>query len=388
MEHFKGSLAHYRLQLVMPPLFAIQNVEGTLRVERGAIQRRFFFRGGFLVGESSSEPTEHLGQVLVDLRILDAARAAAAFEAAENARIPFGTFLVQRCYVELPRLIEAMEYKAREALFDCYGWESGEVEYTPGLPPLTRAVGLKLPLGALHRDAVARLNEWRTFREYFPRQDTTFRVYREYAVELISEEEELLLARAEQGATLAELLSSGRGALHTARWLMHLYRRGALSPRGPRGEDVGESAELSELLALARRHLEYGQYSHAVALAAQVLERGPVPEAHALYREAEARLTLALLDELCGLDGRLVFEPLQRPTPPSLTADDLYLYSKLRGSRSIRETLTTLAMGELAASRSVYRLMNAGLVRVRPNPGAPQPRRETNPYGFPAVAGV
>lgn len=384
MEHFKGSLAHYRLQLVMPPLFASQEVEGTLRVERGAVQRHFFFRGGYLVGESSSEPTEHLGQVLVDLRILDAARAAAAFEAAENAGIPFGTFLVQRCYVELPRLIEALEYKAREAFFDCYGWESGEVEFIPGLPPLARAVGLKLPLGALHRDAVSRLREWQVFREAFPRPDITFRVYREFAVETVSEDEEALLERAERGATLAELLTSGRGTLHTARWLLHLYRRGALSPERPQG-DVGESTDLTQLLAMARRHLEFGQYGHAVALAAQVLERGPVPEAHALYRDAEVRLTLALSDEICALDGRLVFEPIPRPTPPSLTADDLYLYSKLRGSRSIRETLSALAMGELAASRSVYRLMDAGLVNVLPNPGAPQPRRATHPYGIPAV---
>ncbi|XXF81468.1 DUF4388 domain-containing protein [Myxococcaceae bacterium GXIMD 01537] len=386
MEHFKGSLAHYRLQLVMPPLFASQGVEGVLRVERGAVQRHFFFRGGFLIGESSSEPTEHLGQVLVDLRILDAVRAAAAFEAAENAGIPFGTFLVQRCYVELPRLIEALEYKARESLFDCYGWESGEVEFTPGLPPLSRAVGLKLPLGALHRDAVARLEEWRLFRELFPRPDITFEVFREYAVESFSGEEETFLDLAERGAPLAELLSAGRRApLAAARWIVHLYRRGALSPRRPRGPRMGESSDLSQLLALARRALESGQYEHAVALTAQVLERGPVPEAHALYRDAEVRLTLSLAEELCSLDGRLAFEPLPRPTPPSLTADDLYLYSKLRGSRSIRETLRTAAMGELAASRSVRRLMDTGLVHVLPNPGAPQPRRQTDPYGIPAL---
>jgi hypothetical protein len=386
MEHFKGSLAHYRLELVMPPLFASQAVEGTLRVERGAVQRHFYFREGALVGESSSAPTEHLGQVLVDLRILDAARAAAAFEAAESAGIPFGTFLVQRCFVDLPRLIEALEYKAREALFDCYGWESGEVEFTPGLPRLGRAVGLKLPLGPLHRDAVSRLREWRTFREIFPRLDTTFRVFREFAVENTSPEEEHFLEQAEAGATLDDLLgTSWEQPLYAARWIVHLYRRGALTPARPRGSNVGESAGLCELLEMARRALEAGKYDHAVALAAQVLERGPVPEAHALYRDAEVRLTLALCDELCALDGHLVFEPIPRPIPPQLTADDLYLYSKLRGSRSIRETLRTAAMGELAASRSVRRLMDAGLVRVQPGPGAPMPRRRTNPYGIPAV---
>ncbi|MFP2908694.1 DUF4388 domain-containing protein [Pyxidicoccus sp. 3LFB2] len=390
MESFNGSLASYRLQMVMPPLFAAPGVEGTLRVERGAVRRCFQIKDGHLVGESSNDPREHLAQVLVNLRILDAPRAAAAFEAAEGAGIPYGTFLVQRCFVELPRLIEALEHKAREALFDCYAWESGEVEFTPGLPSFGRAVGLKLPLATLHRDAVSRLREWAVFRDIFPRQDVTFRVFREFAVETFSEEEDVLLDLATGGATLAEMLTSAKeGPLFAARWVLHLYRRGALAPRQPKGPQLGESAELAELLNLVKRFLETGKYDHAVALAGQVLERGPVPEAHALYREAEVRLTLALSDELFALDGRLVFEPIPRPTPPDLTADDLYLYSKLRGSRSIRQALRTAAMGELAASRSVHRLMASGLIHVAPLPGserAAAPRRaHTDPFGIPLV---
>ncbi|MBZ4417323.1 DUF4388 domain-containing protein [Myxococcus sp. RHSTA-1-4] len=389
MESFNGSLASYRLQMVMPPLFTAQGVEGTLRVERGAVRRCFHVKDGCLVGESSNDPREHLAQVLVNLRILDAPRAAAAFEAAEGAGIPYGTFLVQRCFVELPRLTEALEHKAREALFDCYSWESGEVEFTPEPAPFRRAVGLKLPLATLHRDAVSRLREWAVFRDIFPRMDTTFRVFREFAVETYSEEEDVLLDLAAGGATLGEMLASAKEApLFAARWVLHLYRRGALAPRQPKGPQLGESAELAELLNMVKHCLEAGKYDHAVALAAQVLERGPVPEAHALYREAEVRLTLALSDELFALDGRLVFEPIPRPTPPDLTADDLYLYSKLRGSRSIRQALRTAAMGELAASRSVHRLLASGLIHVAPLPGseASAPRRTTtDPFGVPIV---
>ncbi len=316
MEHFKESLAHYRLGLVVPWLFESPKVEGTLRVERGAVLRHFYFREGALVGESSSVPTEHLGQVLVHLRILTAARAAAAFEAAESAGMPFGTFLVQHGLVGQPQLVEALEHKAREALFDSYGWESGEVEFTPGLARLGRAVGIQLPLVPLHREAVERL---RLLRDKAPR---------------------------------------------------------------PRTE---ESNVIAQLLGLARHCLECAQYDKAATLAAQVLESGPVPEAHALYRDAEVRLTLALSDELCALDGRLFLAPLPPALPASLTADDLYLYSKLRAGRSMSEMLRTAPMGELAASRSVRRLMDAGLVRVRPAPGTPMPRRQTQPYGIPAA---
>ncbi len=82
------------------------------------------------------------------------------------------------------------------------------------------------------------------------------------------------------------------------------------------------------------------------------------------------------------MDGRLLFEPLPRPLPASLTADDLYLYSKLRGSVSIRQALRTAAMGEAAASRAVHRLLATGLLRIGPELSALEPQRKTDPYGF------
>ncbi|PTL85787.1 DUF4388 domain-containing protein [Vitiosangium sp. GDMCC 1.1324] len=386
MDRFKGNLASYRLQLLMPAFFEAPAVDGMLRVERGAVRRHFFFQRGLLVGESSSEPREHLGQVLARLRILDAERAAEAFEAAEAAEVPFGTFVVERGLVARARLQEALEHKAREALFDCYGWESGEVEFRPGLPPLGRAVELQLGLKELHRDALTRLLEWKVFWDLFPGPGTTFGVYREFAVETVSAAEEQLLQLAETGATLSELLAaSPEGPLHGARWVLRLYRRGALTPRKTRGPKVGETTALADLLELARGLVETERYEEAVAVAGQVLERAPVPEAHALYRETEVRLTVALADEVLALDGKMYFEPLPRPIPPSLTADDLYLYAKLRGSRSVREVLRNAAMGELAAYRALRRLMDAGIAKVMPDNTAPGRKAKTDPYGIPVV---
>jgi hypothetical protein len=222
--------------------------------------------------------------------------------------------------------------------------------------------------------------------ELFPGPDTTFQVYREFAVETVSAAEEHLLDLAGEGATLSELLvASPEGPVHGARWVLRLYRRGALTPREPQGPKVGELTRLADLLELARGLVESGRCEEAVAVVGQVLERAPVPEAHALYREAEVRLTVALADEVLALDGRLSFEPLPRPTPASLTADDLYLYAKLRGSRSVREVLRNAAMGELAAYRALQRLMDAGVVRVRLEIGPPLRRTKTDPFGIPAV---
>jgi hypothetical protein len=244
-------------------------------------------------------------------------------------------------------------------------------------------VSLQLPLGTLHRDAGARQKEWRVFWEVFADAGITFQVFREWAAVWGTEEEELLLSLAERGATLGELLASERaGPLLAARRILQLYRRGVVTPRPSDGARVGEAMELMHLLETARAFLVQGEFEHAAAVSAQALERAPVAEAQALYREAEARLGISIDDQILELEGRIEFEPLPDAPPAEVTADDLYLYSRLKGARSVRQTLRSAAIGELAAFRCVRRLLDAGLVRLAKAPGTPVARHKTDPFGF------
>jgi hypothetical protein len=369
MEPFRGNLAHYRLQLLVPALFEGQLVSGTLSVERGSIRREFHLWHGRLVSSSSTAPEEHLSQVLVDLGILAPSRSAAAFEGSEQERTWLGAHLVERGLVDPSRLREALAFKARESLFDCYEWESGDVTLTPGPLPARTGVDLDLPLQALHRDALARLREWRSFRHQFPDPRTTFQVLREAAPAAV-EEDSALLARAEQGTPLSELLHQGHERpLQVARRVLHLYRRGALVVKQVVAPSSSRWSDVSELVSLSRHHLEQGQFEMAAELSAQALEHASVPEAQALFRDAEKRLAESLSTEVQHMEGRLRFEPIPEEPPPELTSDDLYLYSKLRSASSVADTLHASPNGELGAYRSLRRLLDSGLVLV--NGGGP-----------------
>jgi hypothetical protein len=383
LERFSGSLADYRLQLVVPALFESEPATGVLALLRGRTQRTFTLEHGALIHERSSEPNEHLAQVLTNLGILDATRAAAAFGASHESSTTLGTFLVDRGFVDKARVVEALAHKAREALFDCYSWEAGEIEFSPGATDASTGVQLKLPLGALHRDAMARQAEWRVFREVFPDGNATFQVFREWAAVWGTEEEDALLALAERGATLSEMLASERGgSLLAARRLLQLYRRGVVTPRPAGGRRLGQAMAITHMLDAARDYLAKGEFENAAAVCAQALERAPVAEAQALYREAETRLGLIIDDEVLALEGRLLFNALPVPPPAELTADDLYLLSRLKGSPSVRQTLRSAPMGELAAFRCVRRLLGAGVVVLGPVRGEAVRRHKTDPFGL------
>ena len=383
MEPFNACLAHYRLSLLVPALLDRTLLTGTLRLERGAVRRAFHFQDGFLVAQSSNAPREHLAQVLSQRKILDVTTAAAAFAAAHSASVPLGTFLIERGFVAREDLVEALSAKAQEAFFDCYTWESGDLQLSPDELPDDLGVSLRLPLGALHRDALARLREWRVFRQTFPSNDATFRVHRHIAVDWRSAAEEELILLAEKGATLNELLASApEGQLVAARRLVQLYRRGVLSPRTPQRPVVGDAPDLSRLVALARTLLAQDRFEAAAAVAAQALENAPCPEASALYREAEQRMRSAIGAELVALEGQVQVQPLSHPLPEQITAADVYVHTLLRSSPSVRHAIFRAPAGELAAFQSLRRLAAAGLIRIN---GDATVRRPNLPYGLPAL---
>lgn len=373
MEACKGSLAHYRVELLIPALFEGANVRGRLRLERGPVRRQFEIMDGMLVAESSNQPGEHLAQLLANLKVLDAGRAAAAYEAAEALKVTYGAFLVERGFLERDRLREVLEHKARESFFDCYGWQSGSFEFTPGEPSLSpQAVRLSLQLPSLHRDGLARRREWRAFQAQFPNPQQHFELVR--VPRDLPAEELAMLELAARGATLEDLLkASPDGAMAAARRLQSLQRRDYLLAV-PLSQPVdAEEPSFSDTMRLAQSLLFEGKTEEAAALTSQVLERGPVEEAQRLYGEAEQLLTGSASQALATLAAAMRLAPSPTEVPQGVTADDLYLLSKLRQARDPALALRSAAMGELAAYRSVKRLMEAGLLDVEPGEPAGEP---------------
>jgi hypothetical protein len=360
MQSFVGNLASYRLPLLMPAFFQ-GGVSGTLRLCRGPVERTFSLEGGQLVAEASNDPHEHLAQALVDVGVLAPWAAVEAFHQAQARHQPYGAFLAEGPVPE-PVVRQVLVQKAREALFDCYRWESGEVEWIADAPAATGCkLGLKLL--PLHHDALAIWKEWKAFRELFPDPDTTFKVCSPRPSAWNAEELGVLM-RAEACVPVSELVGTGADGLVKARLLERLYRRGVLQAR----PSLPQVSRLAEKVDRARQLLRDGDYERAASVAAEALRSAAVPEAQALYRNAASLLAQQVSDGLQSLEGRLEVRPMLGPPPQLLTMADLYWYSRLRASTRLLETLQSSSpsgVPQVLAFQSMKRLMALGLVRVK-----------------------
>ncbi len=364
MKAFKGSLANYRLPLLVPALVDAGPVSGRLRLSRGPMVRDFLIEGGLLVSQASNDPREHLGQVLVDQRVLTLWTAVEAFGEARKQGIPFGAYVELTGLLPSSLLRQVMAQKAREGLFDCYGWESGQIEWEPDFSGPKAGVALNLRLVPLHLDAVALWKEWRTFRELFPDFEATVVVLP--SARAGDPEELALLEKARAGASINELVGSRSrtSAIAGARLLTRLCERGMLAP-AERPSPLQRGSRLSQRVSATRELLVRGDFEQAAASAAETLELGPVPEAEALYREAERQFSIEVHAKMCALDDQLEIAPLEGLPPEPLTASDLFLHTRLRDDPGMLATLKAFSLAELPTYHSVRRLIAAGLIRLK-----------------------
>ena len=361
-QSFQVRLGNYRLSKLMPALCEGARVSGTLMVERGHIKRGFTFRDGDLVASSSSSPREHLSQVVADFGLLNVATANTAFATAGAQARPFAQHLLSSGLVPRDRLVEALEHKARESFFDCYTWDSGDLWFVSRREP-PQGVEICIDLSTIHREAMARLEEWNELRAQLPGMATTFDVRAEAPPRDASPEEQALLAAAASGKTVQEMLElSCVHTLAVTRRLLDLHRRGVLAARGApsaarQAEGDGE-AHLEE----ARRAMAAGDFERAMELSLKALRCNSARGAQDVYRSAEVCLATELAKRVAALEGRLSFQPVPLPLPPTLIPYDLYLYSRLKGARSLTEAIRQETTGQVAAAWSLFRLIDSGAI--------------------------
>src|SRR5512145_3201977 len=117
------------LQVVPLPdlveLLARRRASGALTCERGTIRKTAWLVDGAVVGASSNDPREFLGQFLVNFGHLTEEQLAGAFEGYEGPRARLGQILVAKGLVSTAVVRDVLAIKIRETLLDVYLWDAG-----------------------------------------------------------------------------------------------------------------------------------------------------------------------------------------------------------------------------------------------------------------------
>ncbi len=349
---------------------------GCLTVDRGSVVRTFHFDSGYVTSASSNDPSEHLGQMLMNRGLITEETLTEAFKVQADTGVLLGKILLMIGAVEEADLRRVLEEKIREAIYDAMGWSEGSFEFERA--PEADAVSefeVSVNLNSTIEDGRARVEEWQQLREVLPSDDVVLYVSNSERLVNASDSEE----QKEELLRLAELVGrhltvnqvvleeNGR-RFQVVKRLVQLIDRGAFSleRRAERREAEGGQPSASELERSARGRAARGDRAGALEMAQSALDLSPEsPSLQKLHRELErsvfAELSRDLLARFCV--PRLLKSKSELETM-EMTDSERYLAGRIDGHWDLLSLMRVSPLREVEALITFKRLADRGIISL------------------------
>lgn len=344
---------------------------GELTLDRANTTRRFQLAEGTITGASSTNPSEYLGQLLVNAGALTEDDLREAYASQQTNGISLGKILMINNKITEQHLREAIELKIRESLYAAMAWDDGTFQFDPqGDQPRGIEVEVKVPLRAAMVAGEERAAAWRALHQAIPDDETRFFVPDPQWLTRAKpgSPSAMILTDVTRGLTVREIILE-RHALpfQVYQRLAELMQRGIIKIDRRAAQRVEkEKDDPVALVQAARGRAKGGDKAGALALARRALEAAPgdaeVKKAHhELERALFAELSRALLtrfrvpkllkqqDELAALD---------------LTAEERYLVGRIDGRWDLLSLMRVSPLREVEALITFKRLAERGVISL------------------------
>jgi hypothetical protein len=349
---------------------------GCLTVERGSVVRTFHFDSGYVTGASSNDPSEHLGQLLMNRGMITEETLTEAFKVQADTGVLLGKILLMIGAVDETDLRAVLEEKIREAIYDAMSWAEGSFRFERA--PEADAVSefeISVNLRSTVEDGRTRVTEWQQLREVLPSDDVV--LYLQDAERLVqpsdtderSEEIKRLAALIERNLTVNQIVLEENGRrFQVVKRLVQLVDRGALAldRRAEKREAEGAPQSASDLERAARGRAARGDRAGALEMARSALELSPESSSlQKLHRELErsvfAELSRDLLANFCVprlLKSKSELDALE------MTDSERYLAGRIDGHWDLLSLMRVSPLREVEALITFKRLADRGIISL------------------------
>jgi hypothetical protein len=99
---------------------------GTLRLNRGPIEKQLFFKEGRLFSSTSNSPRETLGQFLIRTAKITEEQLFKALIRQDRNHEPLGQILIGDGLLSDDELSGLLRIKTEESIYDCFLWPDGD----------------------------------------------------------------------------------------------------------------------------------------------------------------------------------------------------------------------------------------------------------------------
>jgi len=359
---------------------------GTLKLGRGSIVKQIYLEKGLIVGSSSNDPRELLGQVLLHYGKIKEAQLQAAMEVQRQSGGRLGLILSSQGFVSQEDVVEALRTRTLEIIYDLFIWEEAYFEFFDKEPPPPDLIRIQVDATSVIMDGIYRIDEWSRYRKVIPSDRTFFELTPGWT-QFLNESKEVrdVLYHVEKGMTVAEICYNLHTSLfHACALLFDLVGKEVIKVAGEAPETSEAATDLSALnlpktvpalLNLARAEIKENNAENALAIINSALEQeAKNPEAHRLREEAEKKFIAHIYQH--ELSSRAVPRILVAPDQlehERLGPEEGFLLSRINGESDIEAILSICPFREADSLRMIKTLFDRGIIGFE---AGPSPHRQ------------
>lgn len=381
---------------------------GTLRIERNSVVKWIVFREGRVVGCSSDDPPERLGQFLLSRGRITEDQLREGLRIQESGQKHLGMILVEMGALSEEDLEKHLAAKSEETIYSIFDWDNAVFRFEDGRVEVRHVMPVRLNVDDILLRGLERHDEMRRIREVFDEPAQVLRqTPRMPPPEVFHNRMARKIYEAIDGQrTVADILLIARGSEYLVKKFLHeLHRNGyvviagtrqsppppparptspsrasrpaaparagatagaaVLSPPAP--EPAAAPRGLQAELGAAHEMMRKGDHDAALRILDAVCKQHPHDEAlRRLMAEAEvAFIEKAYRHYLPAHKTPVLTRPMESLESESFSPEEVFLLSRIDGTWDVKSIIQITPLRELEALRALKAMRERGLIDLR-----------------------
>ena len=387
---------HGSLQTMSVPdllqFLAVGRKTGLLNFTHGKVVKGIYFEEGVIVGSSTNDPREYFGQMLIHYGKITEEQLQAAMEAQrsdaqsqegsraqepsvnhqEPERRRLGQVLVDSGVLTNAAVVEVLEIRTVDIIYDLFIWKAGTFEFTAAGPLPPDFTRVRVEPNRVIMEGVYRSDEMARYKTLIPSDRTLMELGSGWTSSIgLGKNTRQLMYYLEKRMSVAEISYN----MHSSTFevygqLYELVQKGLARVSGElpdtieRAPFIDTSVETpDDMVAIASRELDRGNSPKALSLIQAVLEQQPNNgAAQALLVKAERKFIERMYQEFspAGVPKNVI--STEELAAKEIGPQEGFMLSRINGEWDLQSILSICPFREADSLRMIKNLLDKGII--------------------------
>jgi len=342
---------------------------GTLSLKSGPLHKRIYFKNGAIIGSSSNDTREYLGQFMLSEGIITEQQLKDAFDLQAQTKVMLGRILVKKGLVSEPKVSEILRLKAEETIYSLFLWADSDFVFLENELPPGDQVLISIRVEDVLMEGLRRYDTSKKIRQLLPHNGVILKKTTTPLPPDISSKAfpKRIYDMVDSRRSLADItLETHASEYNVCQVLYVMVQKGYLEVgKGTAQKAARQPADSPQALMEAAKELIKSGDSEGALVILEKARRatGKNPEMNALIQVAEEHfIDKAYRHYLPPKKIPVLKKPLESLVNQDLSPEEGFLVSRVNGSWDLRSIITISPLREVDALRAFKKLRERGII--------------------------